>query len=497
MRGGRGGSSGWGRHPEVRTLASTLQRLDGQSYGEYRCLVGQWELDQPGVTLHVDHVQGDAYAAPSKVRVAIAHTLTRFPTDLVSSPLRRVALTDFLLRAAHRFLVSNALDEAAAPDGGWSGAKGGDVRIMAPSQHVMEQSAVVLTPTQLELRVEVGLPAHGRRIASRKAREVLLHTLPALARVVLFEHFDAEEVRRFVLNVEDQDALRCSLASAGLVAFVVNGAMLPRRAGDSDLPLDKDGIAFVSDATLQVTLQVPNRGAVTGMGIQNGVSIIVGGAFHGKSTLLAALQMGVYNHVPGDGREFVCCRPNAIKIKAEDGRSVACVNISPFISNLPFGKDSVSFNTLCASGSTSQAASLVEAIECGADLILMDEDTTASNFMIRDQLMAELVPSCDEPITPFVHHVRDLAGISTVLVMGSSGDYLRKADLVIQMKNYQPINVTARALDMASRHGGIDEPIVPLSRGLSRAICPFDAGHGKMQIRVHEKGFIQVCTLPC
>lgn len=74
------------------------------------------------------------------------------------------------------------------------------------------------------------------------------------------------------------------------------------------------------------------------MGIPEGVTLIVGGGFHGKSTLLQALERGVYHHIAGDGREMVITRQDAVKVRAEDGRNIEKVNISAFINNLPAKK---------------------------------------------------------------------------------------------------------------------------------------------------------------
>ena len=195
-------------------------------------------------------------------------------------------------------------------------------------------------------------------------------------------------------------------------------------------------------------MTLPNNGEITGMGIRKGVTLIVGGGYHGKSTLLNALEYGIYNHIPDDGREFVVTNADAVKIRAEDGRSIQSLNIDPFISNLPFDQDTTEFSTANASGSTSQAANILEALEVGASTLLLDEDTLATNFMIRDIRMKTLIAKEKEPITPFVEHVRSLyeeKGISTVIVMGGSGDYFSLADVVIGMIEYSPHDLTSQA----------------------------------------------------
>ncbi len=196
-------------------------------------------------------------------------------------------------------------------------------------------------------------------------------------------------------------------------------------------------------------MELPNRGSVSGMGIPEGVTLVAGGGFHGKSTLLSALAWGVYDHVPGDGRELVVTRSDAAKIRAEDGRSVAGVDISAMIGNLPGGRSTKNFSTTNASGSTSQAANIAEALEIGTSLLLVDEDTSATNFMIRDERMRELVQK--EPISPFIDLVRplrDSLNVSTVVVVGGVGDYLDVADQVILMEDYEPHEATNRAREV-------------------------------------------------
>jgi len=234
----------------------------------------------------------------------------------------------------------------------------------------------------------------------------------------------------------------------GLVAFVKDGSTLPRESGVSEKPL-KNAVHFKSPDSLLVTIKTKYHGLVTGMGIPLGVTLIVGGGYHGKSTLLHAIERGVYNHRYRDGREMVVTDPTAVKIRAEDGRNIENVDISSFIHNPPMNKNTVNFSTENASGSTSQATNIVETLEAGTELLLFDEDTSATNFMIRDERMQRLVSMEKEPITPFIDRVRELYNennTSTVIVMGGSGDYFEVADTVVMMDNYLPHDVTRKAM---------------------------------------------------
>ena len=428
-------------------LRRILQRIDGRGYKAYKDIQGQYRF--PQFTLFVDYVQGDPFAAPSRLRLQVPQNGAHYPADLFHNDSRRIGLESYL---------ALAFAAACRTVAGKSGSgKSGLMQIDASGQEMLERTAVTVTSNHVEARFVVGLPAQGRRVLGRSAARMLCDDLLRLVEAALFYKSNRPEIiQRFVETSEDADALRGQLRERGLVAFVANGAILPRRSGVDDRPLAGNNvIPFQSPDSLRVTLELPNRGAVTGMGIPIGVTLIVGGGFHGKSTLLNALEMGIYNHRPGDGRELVVMDAGAVKIRAEDGRYVAGVNISPFINNLPYGQDTIAFSSDNASGSTSQAANIIESLELGASVLLIDEDTAATNFMIRDQRMQALIAKAKEPITPFVDKVRQLyeeQGVSTILVIGGSGDYFEVADLVIAMDAYVPQEVTVKAQTIAQQH---------------------------------------------
>ena len=420
----------------MQRLEAILERIDRKGYGAYADLRGFYDLGP--FTLFVDRVQRDPFAPPSLVRVRTKGN--GFDAALFGNRVRRVAFEDFLTRA-----VEGALRRTVKGNRGSGGS--GRMEIQRPSQVVLERSSMVVGDGYVEARMAVGLPARGRSVDSRGAKAMLLEELPRVAREALLpEGVDEGAARRHVEIIEDADELRRRLPELGIVAFVADGAVLPRESGASDRPLGDGAVPFKSPEEYRVSVDLPNRGEVSGMGIPEGVTLVVGGGFHGKSTLLSALSWGVYDHVPGDGRELVVTRGDAAKIRAEDGRSVAGVDISGMIGALPGGRPTTSFSSPNASGSTSQAANIAEAMEIGTTLLLVDEDTSATNFMIRDERMRELVRK--EPITPFIDLVRPLyesLGVSTILVVGGVGDYLDVADRVILMEDYAPADATARA----------------------------------------------------
>jgi predicted ABC-class ATPase len=431
----------------METLRSQLLALEGKSYKAYKAIAGQYRY--PRFSLSIDHVQGDPFATPSRISVQVAADAAAFPASLWQAEVRRVALEDYLGRALRQAIRRHVK--------GRRGSGGsGEFHVATSGQQVLRRNAVLVSADLIEARLTVGLPAQGRRAAGREAVSMLLEELPRVVEAALYyASLDAARLQHHVDSVEDQAALRHWLDEAGLVAFVADQSLLPRASGVDDRPLRQDALPFVAPDSLAHRVTLPNAGEVRGLGIPRGITLIVGGGFHGKSTLLQALERGVYNHIPGDGRERVATVADAVKVRAEDGRAIARVNISPFIDNLPFGRDTVAFSTENASGSTSQAANIIEALECGTRLLLIDEDTSATNFMIRDARMQALVAKDKEPITPFIYRVRELYqrhGVSSIIVMGGSGDYFDVADSVIMMDAYEPVDVTGAARALAQAH---------------------------------------------
>ena len=422
-------------------LRSLLNRIDRRGYPAYKDTRGTYQF--PNYILSIDHVQGDPFAAPSRLSILVKGRAAGFPPELYDRPHRRIALQDQLTRrfgaAAERFSFQ-------AKGSGQSGL----IAVSRCGQEVLERTACRLDPKSGDvlMRFEVGFPANGRTVNAGELGKILLDFLPKCAEQALFyQNLDRERLRAAVDLAEDQHCIREQLPGLGLCAFVANGSVLPRASGVSSKPMG-DGVKFMSPKELEVTLDLPRGRQITGMGIRRGVTLIVGGGYHGKSTLLGALELGVYDHIAGDGREYVITDPSAVKIRAEDGRSIRKTDISLFISGLPNGKDTAAFETEDASGSTSQAANVIESIEAGTSLLLIDEDTSATNFMVRDELMQRVIRRDMEPITPFIERVRELYeeyGVSTILVAGSSGAYFHVADTVIQMDRYVPRDITALA----------------------------------------------------
>lgn len=424
----------------MNQFRTSIRGMDHKGYPAYKSLKGMYQFKN--YQLEILHVQGDPFASPSSVAVKINGRNAAFPKEYYQQKHRRIAMEDFLLRN-----FSTALDRGSHRAKG--SGKSGMIAASHPGQEILERTGCrVSQDGSVLFRFVVGFPARGRTIDAREMEKIFFDILPPVVEQCgFYATCDKERIEETIALADDQYEIRRQLVQKGLVAFVADGSVLPRESGISERPM-KDAIAFKSPESLRVTLDLPHRGKISGMGIREGITLIVGGGYHGKSTLLKTLEKSVYPHIAGDGREYVATLDCAMKIRAEDGRSVCNEDISLFIKDLPNGKDTTHFSTLDASGSTSQAANTIEAIEAGSSLLLIDEDTSATNFMIRDKLMEQVIAPGEEPIIPFIKRIRPLyeeQKVSTILVVGSCGAFFEMADTIIQMEQYLPRDITKRA----------------------------------------------------
>ncbi len=429
----------------MEKLRQLITAVDGKSYKAYKQLVGDYHY--PDFDLRVDHVQGDPFANPSRCRVFITSEIAQIPTNLYDKPSRKIALEDFLGRSFCKAI-------SACVQGARGSGMSGEMLIADYGQQILQRNAVLIRDGAVEIRIQIGLPANKRTITADHALAMLFDELPAVVAAGIAPLNDKlMAVRAHVDSVENQTYLRQQLSSKNLVAFIADGSRLARQSGVDERPM-ANSVLIIAPDSLAVFLKQCDGSTVRGFGITQGITLIVGGGFHGKSTLLHAIERGVYDHILGDGRERVVTVEHAVKIRAEDRRAISKVDISSFINHLPQGKDTRNFSTQDASGSTSQAANIMEALSTGSQLLLIDEDTSATNFMIRDERMQALVAKDKEPITPLVQRIADLKQqnkVSVILVMGGSGDFFDSADTVIMLDNYQIKDVTSEAQNLSKK----------------------------------------------
>lgn len=435
-------------------LRKLLYSIDWKGYPAYKGTKGSYRFGK--YALVIDHVQGDPFAAPSRLHVEVAGKTAGFPERLYDTRTKRIALQDHLIRGFAKQIEKYSFQAKGS-------GKSGLLSVTRCGQEVLERSACAIDEKigDVTMRFEVGFPANGRTINAGELVRILFDFLPkCVDGALLYRNLDQKKAEQVMELAVDQESIREQLAMLDLVAFVADGAILPRESGVSQRPM-KQAVPFAAPASLKVELELPYKGKISGMGVRKGITLIVGGGYHGKSTLLKALEMGVYPHIAGDGREYVVTDPAAVKIRAEDGRSIKHTDISMFINDLPNGRDTTAFSTEDASGSTSQAANVAEAMEAGASAFLIDEDTSATNFMVRDELMQRVIHRDMEPITPFIERMRELYqeyGISTILVAGSSGAYFQPSDTIIQMDRYIPKEITETAKEAAKEYPELELP---------------------------------------
>ena len=465
-------------------LKRLLTSIDHKSYPAYKDVRGAYDFNT--YILSIDHVQGDPFASPSKVSIQVRHAKAGFPAELFDTPWKKTALEDYLLRCFSREI--GRLSFKAKGSG-----KSGLIATSRPGQEVLSRTACEIGRNEITARFEVGFPAFGRTINSGELIRIFFDFLPGcIENVFFYRRQNNAEIKKRITLADDQQFIRNELKRLDLVSFVADGSILPRETGVSDRPM-KGSVAFHSPDSLRITLNLPGHGPISGMAIHRGITLIVGGGYHGKSTLLNALELGVYNHIAGDGREYVIADETAQKLRSEDGRFIKNVDISMFINDLPNGRDTKDFSTADASGSTSQAAGIVEAVEAGSRLLLLDEDTSATNFMVRDAFMQKVVSPDKEPITPFLSRARDLyekAGISTILVAGSSGAFFHIADTVIQMDQYEPVDITEKAKNLCGQFPIMQETAKPFVLPDSHRVMEKDR-NGAVKCRDYRSGEVK------
>ena len=427
-------------------LRQQLRSINRKSYPAYKGLKGLYHFGN--YILSIDHVQGDPFASPSHVSIQISHRDAGFPVEYYKDTLTGTTLCDYLTRQFEKQVSQYSFRAKGS-------GKSGLLTASHCGREILSRTACEITEKGITARFFVGFPANGRTINATELEKILFDFLPVcIQKSFFYSSLNAKELQNYIELAEDQEFIRQTLPAKNLCAFIADGSILPRESGISSRPM-KASVPFTSPDSLRISINLPHKGKITGMGIPKGITLIVGGGYHGKSTLLNALELGVYNHIPGDGREYVITDATAVKLRSEDGRFIKDVDISMFINDLPNKKDTRCFSTLDASGSTSQAAGIAESIEAGSHLFLLDEDTSATNFMVRDAFMQQVIQREKEPITPFLERAEDLykkAGISTILVAGSSGAFFHIADTIIQMDNYVPKDITASVKKLCSQY---------------------------------------------
>lgn len=425
-------------------LFALLKKLDGQSFNSYQVLLNKAFYSDDD-QLRFIHIQGSTGALPASVcRLKLHAAEPGLPHGAISNGPRKMAAADYILRAFDAGVTAHARQNR--------GVQGsGSFQPLSLPPQVLERNVVRFDRGGVEIAFHVSLPgSKDNRILGSQAIQMFSKELIGIINTLKARVAKTSLLKRHCDVIEDMVLLQNELNRYGLVAFVGDGAILPRQSGVSQSPLKKGAVVFHAPDQMAVEVELKNAGRKRGLGVRPGVNVLVGGGFHGKSTLLDALAKGIYPHIPGDGREQVVTHPEAAFVCAEEGRAVNGLDISGFIDNLPGNEDAGRFWTRNASGSSSQAAAIIEAVLAGAKLLLIDEDSSATNFLIKDANMRKLIPQ--DTITPLFDRIRELYGnfgVSSLIVVGGSSEYLGVAEHVIAMQNYQPVCMTDRVKQLS------------------------------------------------
>lgn len=406
-----------------------LEEIDGRPYDQYQKILGDFDFSR--YVLKIGQVQSSSDGEPTMLLVRVPQSVAGFPSRLFSSPVRKAALEDLLTRQ-----VAMAIEEQC---------DSGLVSISEPTPQILPRTSLQVLQEYVEARMYIDLPGKGGRVNGEAAAAVFSEELPLIvSSALIYAYLEPEEVDEAIGVMEDADAIRQQLRKRGLMAFVADGSILPRDPADGESPL-LGAVPFVSPPELLVEMQLPSGRTIRGMGIPSGVTVVVGSLNQGKSSLISALAEGVYNHIPGDGREYVITQPDAVQILAEPGRSVHRVDVSGFFPTLPNGQDPRQFSTSSADGPTSQAASVMEMLEVGAGALLFDEDSSAPEFFGSNAVIDELAGETADAVRPLAQHLRGLweqQQVASVVATRSVGEYIAHADLVLVMRKFQPAVVT-------------------------------------------------------
>ncbi len=431
----------------MQNLKTQIESIADQPYRHIRKLNGSYKF--PGFDFRFIRIQGSPGANPASIaEITVPVKATGFPDLFMAKSIYRIAMADFIIR---RFKLG--IDRIAKQNRGRDGS--GSFYTIEFSQKMLQRDCILFVDNDIELRFIFSLPAKGSGGGQFDAGQAWLMFEKELTAMVDFalyyKNYDQASrqlLDRYLDVQHKREQIKNYLQKNGLTVFINNGAILPRQSGIDDRPaIGKNIVPFQSPMSCQVDIPISDTEVIQGMAIKEGITCITGGGYHGKSTLLQAIIAGVYAHIPDDGREYIVTREDAVFIRAEEGRSIRNVYISAFIGMLPNGMNTEQFSTDNASGSTSQAAMIVESLEAGSNLLLFDEDSCATNLMLRDELIAKVMSSTQEPIKPLYNSLRSLwcqYHVSMIFVVGGLGRFLQKADTCLLMDNYQCQDITAK-----------------------------------------------------
>lgn len=368
-----------------------------------------------------------------------------------------VFLEDYILRQFTSEL-GRLNDEIYGPNNSQKETHG-MVKYQECDNRIIRRNSIFLDEEKNELNyyIKVKLPLVNNKISAKSVLQYITKITLIIRNVI--KNIDVYDYEEKKIIYDNQLLIRKCLTENDYVCFIANNSILPRFNGTDQK--DVNAIPFKSPESFQIEIPLLNGEYIYGMGIKKGITSIIGGAFSGKSTLLNAIENGIYNHIKGDGREYCITDDTAVKVSAEDGRYISNLNISSFFTK-SLVPDIENFNTLVASGSISQAANIIEAINGNSRLILIEEDSSATNFLIKDEIMREII-NADASI-PFTDRIKDIEkiGLSVILVTGATSKFLEYSNQIIKFEKYICYDVNNLDIKLKSKIDEEDDCNIPM-----------------------------------
>lgn len=478
---------------DKKEFYNLLAELDGQPFSEYEQLVGDFDFSR--YVIKCTKINLDASGEENSVfSIRIPQTIAEIPEYLFDSPVRRTAMEDLLLRR-----LSANIEAIASFD--QNGVARRHIHSTSPNQKILPRNALQLTKEYIEVYIQITLPIQQMLVDGEPmisidgeiAQHIFFDDLPEIvSNSLLYCNIDVADADLFVNNMEDADRLRQHLGASGQVSFIAEGSLITRISAE-DLPDYERLVPIEIDDSLIEEVEVPHGGTVRGLGIPNGLTLILGESNSGRVDLTDAITQGIYNHIPGDGREHVVTVADAVSIGSEVGRSIQQVDISAFARELPDGGNPTSYSTPSAGSFTSQAASTVEFLEAGARVLIFDEHTSSSTFLSADTRVSPLLgDSTRNTLAARARRMVDELGIS-MIVAGSSlvAEFIPIADKILKVDDFRVTDITEEAKALEIVPSSVVNDNVNLGSMLSRSrwIMPssIDPSIGREDLVIHAE----------
>ncbi len=419
----------------VNDLKKILRKdINGNKKSSFQSLASDVYEYYNGITLRFECIN---YRFPEIMNMYINVPVEILKIDIMKLDKISVFAEDYILRELSP--IVNEYGKSMCNESKEIRAQG-DIRMQSVNNKIVRRTGVLYNNGKFVLKMWCRFPLIGvAAVSGKKSCRLITELLKLLD--VWVENFDVNRLYKKSQIYINQCEIRKYLKDNDYVCFIKNGSILPREKENN--VSKTDATPFQAPSTMEYTIKLKSGEILTGMVIAKGLTVITGGGYSGKTTIIDAIESGIYNHVEGDGREYVITEETALKVYAEDGRVVNNLDMSPFFKQEISEESIEDFSTEHASGSVSQAANIIEAVYAGSKLLLIDEDKSATNFMVRDKIMRKIINN--EPIIPLTDRIDELTkkmNIAVIMVIGAISEYFNYADKILLTEDYKLYDIS-------------------------------------------------------